>query len=94
MLDAFVKAFPDVEKDNAAQVNHAYFQAYRMQGNLDKTVEYGDKVIAADPNNVVVVNTMGLIYAFYLPNPSIDKAAGLRAEGPDRGAGAQETRGR
>ena len=76
VLDAFLKAYPDVEKDNAAQVNTAYFQAYQMQGNLDKTVEYGDKVIAADPNNVVVLNTMGLIYAFYLPHPSPDKAAG------------------
>ena len=65
-----------------------------MQGNLDKTVEYGDKVIAADPNNVVVLNTMGLITAFYLPHPSTEKAAGLRAESPGRRAGAQETRGR
>ena len=90
----FLKAYPDVEKDNAAQVNHAYFQAYQMQGNLDKTVEYGDKVIAADPNNVVVLNTMGLIYAFYLPHPSTDKAAGYAQKALDRGAGAQETRGR
>ena len=56
-------------------MNTAYFQAYQMQGKLDKTVEYGDKVIAADPNNVVVANTMGMIYAFYLPNPSLEKAA-------------------
>ena len=26
------QGLPDAEKDNAAQVNHAYFQAYRMQG--------------------------------------------------------------
>ena len=76
VLDTFLKTYPDVEKDNAAQVNTIYFQAYQMQGNLDKTVEYGDKVIAADPNNVVVLNTMGLIYAFYLPHPSTEKAAG------------------
>jgi tetratricopeptide (TPR) repeat protein len=75
VLDAFVKTYPEAEKDNAAQLNYAYFQAYQMQGKLDKTVEYGDKVITADPNNVVVGNTMGMIYAFYLPNPSIDKAA-------------------
>jgi tetratricopeptide (TPR) repeat protein len=76
VLDNFLKAYPDAEKDDAAQVNTAYFQAYQMQGKLDKTVEYGDKVIAADPNNVVVGNTMGMIYAFYLPNPSPEKAAG------------------
>jgi hypothetical protein len=46
-----------------------------MQNNLDKTVEYGDKVIAADPNSVVVLNTMGMITAFYLPHPSPEKAA-------------------
>jgi tetratricopeptide (TPR) repeat protein len=76
VLDAFVKAYPEAEKDEAAQLNSAYFQAYQMQGKLDKTVEYGDKVLAADPNNVVVGNTMGMINAFYLPNPSIDKATG------------------
>jgi tetratricopeptide (TPR) repeat protein len=75
VLDAFLKSYPDVEKDNAIQVNTIYFQDYQRQGNLDKTVEYGDKVIAADPNNVAALNTMALIYAFYLPHPSLDKAA-------------------
>ncbi|HMD86813.1 MAG TPA: hypothetical protein VKO18_19155 [Terriglobia bacterium] len=75
-LDAFLKTYPEAEKDNATQLNTAYFQAYQRQSKLDKTVEYGDKVIASDPNNVVVGTTMGLIYAFYLPNPSVDKAAG------------------
>ena len=75
VLDAFLKAYPDVEKDDATQVNTIYFQAYQRQGNLDKTVEYGDKVIATDPNNVAALNTMGLIYAFYLPHPSTEKAA-------------------
>ncbi len=76
VLDAFLKVYPDVEKDNAAQVDTAYFQAYQQQGNMDKTVEYGDKLIAADPNNVVALNTLGLIYAFYSPHPSVEKAAG------------------
>ena len=74
-LDDFLKTYPDEEKDNAAGVSSAYFQAYQMQGNLDKTVEYGDKVIAADPNNVAALNTVGLIYAFYLPQPSPEKGA-------------------
>lgn len=73
-LDNFVKAFPDAEKDNAAQINSAYFQAYQMQGKTDKMVDYGAKTLEADPNNVVVGNTMGLIYAFYLSTPSIEKA--------------------
>ncbi len=76
VLDAFLKSYPDVEKDDATQVNTIYFLAYQRQGNLDKTVEYGDKVIGTDPNNVAALNTMGLIYAFYLPHPSTEKAAG------------------
>jgi len=75
VLDAFAKTYPDVEKDNAAQLNNAYFQAYQRQGNLEKTVEYGEKTVAADPNNVVALNTMGLVNAFYLSQPSVDKAA-------------------
>ena len=75
VLDDFLKTYPDVGTSNATGVNTAYFQAYQMQGNLDKTVEYGDKVLATDPNNVVVLNTMGLINAFYLPHPSPDKGA-------------------
>jgi len=76
LLDGFLKTYPDVEKDNAIQVNTTYFLAYQRQGNLDKTVEYGDKVIATDPNNVAALNTMGLINAFYLTHPSLEKAAG------------------
>lgn len=75
VLEPFLKTYPDVEKDNATQVNTIYFQAYQRQGNLDKTIEYGDKAIATDPNNVVAMNTLGLIYAFYLPHPSPEKGA-------------------
>jgi tetratricopeptide (TPR) repeat protein len=74
-LDSFLKTYPEVEKDDATQVNSLYFQAYQRQGNLDKTVEFGDKVIATDPNNVGALNAMGLIYAFYLPHPSPEKGA-------------------
>jgi tetratricopeptide (TPR) repeat protein len=74
-LDNFIKAYPESEKDNAGQINPAYFQAYQMLNNLDKTVEYGEKTVAADPNNLVVLNTMGLIYAFYVAHPVVDKAA-------------------
>lgn len=75
-LEPFLKTYPEVEKDQAAQIYLIYFNDYRMQGNLDKTEEYGDKVIAADPNNVGVLNTMGMINAFYLPKPNTEKAAG------------------
>jgi tetratricopeptide (TPR) repeat protein len=62
VLDTFLKTYPEAEKDNAALVNKAYFQAYQMQGNLDKTVEYGEKTIAADPNDLAVTNLLGFIY--------------------------------
>jgi tetratricopeptide (TPR) repeat protein len=74
LIEAFVKAYP--EQDNSAQVDSAYFQTYQRQRKPDKAVEYGDKAIAADPNNVGVLNSMGMLYAFYLPNPSPAKAAG------------------
>jgi len=75
-LEPFLKVYPEVEKDQAAQVNLIYFQAYQTQGNYPKTVEYGDKVLATEPNNVKVLNTLGLIYAWALSPPSVEKAAG------------------
>lgn len=93
ILDAFLKIYPEAEKDNAGQVNLIYFQAYQMQGNLDKTLEYGDKVIAADPSNAAVLNTMGLIYAFYLPHPSLDKATGYAQKALTAAQGAKKPDG-
>ena len=93
VLDTFLKSYPDVEKNNAAQVNTAYFQAYERQGNLDKTVEYGDKVIAVDPSNVVALNTMGLVYAFYLAHPSTEKAADYAQKGLTAAQGLKKPEG-
>ncbi len=73
ILDNFLKVYPEQEKENAAQINHAYFDAYRMQSNLPKILEYGDKVVADDPNAVEVLNTLGLIEEFYLSPPSTEK---------------------
>jgi tetratricopeptide (TPR) repeat protein len=74
VLDTFLKTYPDVEKDNAAQVNTIYFQAYQRQGNLDKTMEYGEKTIAADPNNLAVLNFLGFIYGT-VKRTNLDRAA-------------------
>jgi tetratricopeptide (TPR) repeat protein len=76
VLDNFLKVYPEQEKENAAQIDHAYFDAYRMQNNLPKIVEYGEKVVTDDPNNVEVLNTLGLIYEFYMNPPSPEKAVG------------------
>jgi tetratricopeptide (TPR) repeat protein len=93
VLDAFLKTFPEAEKDNAGQIYNSYFEAYRLQNNLDKTVEYGDKVIAADPNNVVVLNTMALITAFYLPHPTPDKASEYAQKGLTAAQGLKKPEG-
>ena len=74
VLDTFLKAYPDVEKDNATQINSAYFQAYRLQNNLGKTVEYGEKTVAADPNNLAVLNLLGFIYGV-VNRTNLDRAA-------------------
>jgi tetratricopeptide (TPR) repeat protein len=92
-LDNFIKTYPETEKDNAAQINLAYFQAYQMQNNLDKMVEYGDKTIAADPNNVGVLNSMGLIDAFYMPHPDLDKAAAYAQKALTVAQGAKKPEG-
>jgi tetratricopeptide (TPR) repeat protein len=93
VLDGFLKAYPEVEKDTATQVYTIYFQDYQRQGNLDKTVEYGNKLIATDPNNVAALNTLGLIYAFYLPHPSFEKAADYARKALAAAPGVKEPEG-
>ncbi len=73
-LDTFGKAFPDAGTKYAAQLNEAYFQAYQMSNQLDKTLEYGEKAIAADPNNLLVNNVLGFSYAFAVRPPNVGKA--------------------
>jgi len=75
ILDNFAKAFPDAEKEYGGQLNGGYFDAYRMQNQVEKAVEYGEKSVAADPNNLVVTNTLAFIYAFGSAHPSLDKAS-------------------
>jgi len=76
IIDDFAKAYPDAERDYASQLDSAYFQAYQLvPGKLDTAVQYGEKAVVADPNNLAVLNTLGLIYAFYMANPQVDKAA-------------------
>ncbi|PYV27269.1 MAG: hypothetical protein DMG24_05005 [Acidobacteria bacterium] len=71
-LDAFMKAYPDTT--NAAQVNFQYYIAYAMSNNPAKADEYGEKAIAADPNNVEYLDTVANDYATRMVN--LDKAAG------------------
>ncbi|MGH9430379.1 MAG: hypothetical protein ACRD3T_02430 [Terriglobia bacterium] len=66
-LDAFGQAYPG---DDASELNFAYFAAYKGLNNIAKADEYGDKAIAADPNNVQALNLVAFDYAFGRTNPS------------------------
>jgi len=71
-LDRFAKTFPEDATKNAAQMNYDYFTAYRMANKADKAVEYGEKTIATDPNNLDALNF--LAYAYALGRTNSDKA--------------------
>jgi hypothetical protein len=72
-LDSFAKTFPEEVQKNAAQINFDYFLAYSNMANKpDKVMEYGEKTIAADPNNLVAHNLLAYDYAVGRTNP--DKA--------------------
>jgi tetratricopeptide (TPR) repeat protein len=72
-LDRFGKTFPEDAAKNAGQINFDYFIAYKMANKADKATEYGEKTIAADPNNLLVHNLLAYDYAIAGANP--DKAA-------------------
>ena len=72
-LDRFAKTFPEDAAKNAGQINFDYFIAYKMANKPDKAMEYGEKTLAADPNNLVTRNLLALDYALGGANP--DKAA-------------------
>jgi hypothetical protein len=73
-LDGFAKTFPEDVEKNAAQINFAYFLAYyNMANKPDKVMEFGEKTLAADPNNLLVRNVLAYDYAVGRTDP--DKAA-------------------
>jgi tetratricopeptide (TPR) repeat protein len=73
-LDRFAKTFPDDAVKNAPQMNFDYFVAYRTANKSDKAIEYGEKTMATDPNNLEACNF--LAYAYALVQPNADKAIG------------------
>ena len=60
-LDAFSKAYPD--SPNAAQIYFQYLLAYSALNNPAKANEYGEKAIAADPNNPTTLTMVADDYA-------------------------------
>ena len=61
-LDKFQQIFPGAATEYAAQINNGYFEAYRLSNQVDKMLEYGEKTVEADPNNLVVLNTLAFVY--------------------------------
>jgi tetratricopeptide (TPR) repeat protein len=72
-LDRFAKTFPDDAAKNAAQIDFDYFTAYRMANQADKAIDWGEKTVTADPNNLDAYNFLAYAYAIGRTNP--DKAA-------------------
>lgn len=91
-LDKFVKAFPDAPEKNAAQINSAYFNAYFMANNLDKAIEYGEKVVAGDPQNVDTLNGLAYIYGV-VKRTDQDKAASYAQKALDNAGGLKKPEG-
>jgi hypothetical protein len=77
-LDGFAKTFPEDVEKNAVQFDFDYFLAAKMANKPDKAVEYGEKTIAVDPNNLLVRNLLAYDYAIGRTNP--DKAADYAAK--------------
>lgn len=69
-LDAFAKAYPD--SPNTGQLYFQYLLAYSALNNPAKANEYGEKAIAADPNNPTTLTMVADDYASRRVN--LDKA--------------------
>lgn len=65
-LDKFAQAYP--EHANAAPLLFQYFLAYKMSNQADKAMEAGEKLLAADPNNLVGTNLLAYDLAFEKKN--------------------------
>jgi hypothetical protein len=70
-LDSFVAAYPD--SPNMNQVNFQYFMVYKQANNGAKVAEYGEKAVAADPDNVATLNLVADDYSTRQTN--LDKAS-------------------
>ncbi|HEY6292990.1 MAG TPA: hypothetical protein VI455_15675 [Terriglobia bacterium] len=69
-LDAFAKAYPD--SPNAGQIDVQFMLTYGALNNSAQANEYGDKALAADPNNPAILNAVADNFATRQVN--LDKA--------------------
>ncbi len=63
-LDQFTQAYPELTKERMGDLGYQYAVAYAQVNQLDKADEYGEKAIAADPNNTKAMNLVAYDYAF------------------------------
>jgi tetratricopeptide (TPR) repeat protein len=67
ILDQFSQAYPEVVKERAGNFNYRYAVAYAQINQPDKSAEYAEKAIAADPNKIEALNLVAYSYAFRVP---------------------------
>ena len=63
LLDQFTQAYPEVAKEQGGRVNYGYAVAYAQANQSQKADEYGEKAIAADPNDIEALNLVSYDYA-------------------------------
>ncbi len=88
-LDKFAAAYPD--SSHAGQLNFQYFLAHKMANQADKAIEYGEKTVAADPNNVAATNLLAYDHAFTKRNA--DRASELAQKALALAAAMKKTEG-
>jgi tetratricopeptide (TPR) repeat protein len=69
MVEEFAGRFPDSQL-----LSYVYYQAakaYQQKGDLDRLVEYGEKSLKLDPNNILSM----LLLAIVLPQPRMVQAS-------------------
>jgi len=76
-LDAFAKAYPD--SPNTAQVDVQYMVAYGGLNDAAKANDYGDKALAAAPNNPTILNSVADEWATRQVNLDKAEAAARKA---------------
>ncbi|HET9178989.1 MAG TPA: hypothetical protein VFQ24_11590 [Terriglobia bacterium] len=63
LLELFAQVYPDVAQKQAGQLNYRLAIAYTQANQPEKADDYGEKSIAADPNNSEVLNLVSYDYA-------------------------------
>ena len=76
-LDAFAKAYPD--SPNTAQVDVQYMVAYGGLNDAAQANDYGDKALAAAPNNPTILNSVADEWATRQVNLDKAEAAARKA---------------